>query len=504
MRRIARRGIRAGQEDDFGLTIASFTVIWSVDGHGRGDSESILRHISEYRKAGCEHLNVRLTVGRASRMRGNHAVEVYRTHRPGGENHPFVKYAATVAHQNGTPYVLSESFALYGNGLTIEQMKWVVDFQYVRGVNLLVMGCYPLSTRDHMMPGLRPHFGPVNPLWDHMREFHRYVARLGYALACGSPMVETALYYPARDMWARGVRDETIEGYEALAEALLERQCDFDLIDDDLLSDRDTGMEEGSCKVGPMHYRRIIIGPCRWMRPEALVRLSEYVLSGGKLLCMDGLPEADGAGGLGSRLGEEVRRVKVAPLNDLLKGVPPLVELSPPSTGIRAAGRRLPEGGLYFLFNEGDTPYEGLARFKEPFPPKELDPCRGEAWASEDVSRDGGGVVVPLDLQHGESRLLLFDSSGGRRPTRWEPVPGAKITLAKGWRARPIRQFHVGPHDYEARELPDEAWEPRTKRRWTCSEIPRMDGASSVATTTSSITKWSTSSLKTGPRHPIL
>ena len=65
-------------------------------------------------------------------------------------------------------------------------MKWLVDYQYVRGLTLLVCGVYPLSTRDHLMLGERPHFGPVNPLWDFLPDFHRYVARLGYLLSCGT------------------------------------------------------------------------------------------------------------------------------------------------------------------------------------------------------------------------------------------------------------------------------------------------------------------------------
>jgi len=102
---------------------------------------------------------------------------------PGKENPEFVKYASSIAHQKGSPYVVSESFALYGNGLTPQQMKWIVDFQYVRGITLLVISSYPLSTRDHFMPGIRPIFGPVNPLWRYMPLLHRYIARLGYALS---------------------------------------------------------------------------------------------------------------------------------------------------------------------------------------------------------------------------------------------------------------------------------------------------------------------------------
>jgi len=131
---------------------------------------------------------------------------IWRQLWPGKENHHFPKFASSAAHQNGTALAFTESFGVYGNGLTPAQMKWLVDYQYVRGLTLLVCGVYPLSTRDHLMLGERPHFGRVNPLWDFLPDFHRYVARLGYLLSCGKPAIEIGLYYPVRDLWRLGSR----------------------------------------------------------------------------------------------------------------------------------------------------------------------------------------------------------------------------------------------------------------------------------------------------------
>ena len=170
---------------------------------------------------------------------------IWRQLFPGREGQPNFPIApASVAHQNGTRFALSESFCVYGNGLTPAQMKWLTDYQYIRGVNLLVLGCYPLSTRGHHMTGERPHFGWMNPLWDHLPGYHGYVARLGYALSVGKPLIRTALYYPARDMWAWGLgAKEAVESYEAIGRELMARQCPFDLIDDDVLS---TAVVEGN------------------------------------------------------------------------------------------------------------------------------------------------------------------------------------------------------------------------------------------------------------------
>ncbi|MGI6414395.1 MAG: hypothetical protein ACOX1P_01900 [Thermoguttaceae bacterium] len=39
----------------------------------------------------------------------------------------FPKFASSAAHQNGTALTLTESFGVYGNGLTPAQIKWLVD-----------------------------------------------------------------------------------------------------------------------------------------------------------------------------------------------------------------------------------------------------------------------------------------------------------------------------------------------------------------------------------------
>ncbi len=386
---------------------------------------------------------------------------IWRQIFPGKLNHNFPKYAATAAHQNGSSFAFTESFGVYGNGLRIEQMKWLVDYQYVRGINLLVIGCYPLSTFEHLMPGERPHFGPVNPLWDYMPEFHRYVARLGYALSCGEPAVETAVYYPVRDIWAKGTTDEAVTGYEMLIQTLLENQCDFDLIDDDVLSDPNSRFENGMCCVGPMRYRRVVIGPCQWLRPQTADRLVEFVRSGGELVCLDQLPgvEMDGGARLREKLGACVRLVKVGVVEELLQEIPPLVELVSPSKSIRVTARCWLQGALYFLFNEGEDPYRGSARFREAFLPKKLDPLRGGVRSVGEAYREDEHTIVPLELMPGESLLLLFDSFQVPRQPCWQSIPGAELLLAEGWQARSVRRFDVGRHDYEVRELPGQSWE---------------------------------------------
>jgi len=56
---------------------------------------------------------------------------------PGKRGGNFVILGPSSAWARGGRYALSESFAVFGAGLTLEQMHWVAAFQLVRGVNRL-------------------------------------------------------------------------------------------------------------------------------------------------------------------------------------------------------------------------------------------------------------------------------------------------------------------------------------------------------------------------------
>ena len=391
---------------------------------------------------------------------------IWRQIFPGKPNHHFPLYAATAAHQIGSPWAFTESFGVYGNGLTLEQMKWLTDYQYVRGINLMVLGCYPLTTREHHMCGERPHFGPVNPLWDYVSDYHRYVARLGYALSCGRPVCETALYFPVRDTWARGVRNKDVEQYEELAEALLRHPCGYDLIDDDVLTDPQTVIGEGACRVGPMNYSRMIIPPCSWLKEETAATLAAFVRSGGHLYRLGKLPGVDGDEDDPTRVfrGEEVlKHVRVVDtVEALIREIPPLVEFKPPSSTIRVIARELESGSIYFLWNEGSDEFTGSARFSNVEPLRELIPQTGEVFSLQG-QQEKDDLVLPLHLGLGDSRLLIFGDLPSENRAEWKET--SSVNLVDGWEARAVREFRIGSHNYEIRKVRSE-WEPIDLGLW--------------------------------------
>ena len=229
-------------------------------------------------------------------------------------------------------------------------MKWITDFQFVRGINLLISGQTVLSTNGHYMGFIRPMFGRENPLFRHLDLYHAYTARLSYLLSLGTPAIRAALYFPVRDIWAGGDElDRVAESNDALARALLEHQCDFDMIDDDLLEDAATTVHDGCLQAGPMRYDTVYVSRTRHMSDGSRDKLSRFIGTGGSVYWVDNRNTSGApAGGTSIELAELDRR-----------HVEPLVDVRPANAGVRVCRRDVENGTLYFLTNEGAGSRQG-------------------------------------------------------------------------------------------------------------------------------------------------
>lgn len=384
----------------------------------------------------------------------------------GQKNHYFPLLASSAAHQIGSPYALTESFVVYGNGLTPEQMKWITDYQYVRGITLMVAGSYPLSTKEHLMSGLRPHFGPVNPLWDFMPVYHGYTARLGYALSCGKPKIETAVYYPVRDMWATGTGENIVEEYDSLIEKLLERQCGFDFIDDDILADKGIDVKGGAYNAGSASYKNIVFYQCSWMKKESVEKLAEFVGGGGKIFCINQLPAVNGdKGELFKKLIDKKSEKNIYLCNsadELAAKIKPLIHLEPAFAGIRATARKLENGTIYFIFNEGGQAFNGDVCFDETSSVNELELIKGRILPLR-ASYQDNKTVCSISLPPGKSMLVLFGGAKSEKNRKWKQIEN--VNLAQGWQGRRVKQYEIGKHNYQIKNI-QENWKPIELGKW--------------------------------------
>ena len=274
----------------------------------------------------------------------------------------FTRFASSAARQNGGNLCVSESFNIYGAGLTWDQMRAIANGQFVRGLTVLNVMNVP-ANRERVTPlAMRPCYTPEVPGISHMRAINGLIDRTQYLLQLGDALIDTALYVPDRDELADGeTACRATDAFLKEGLALEHAGIDFDLIDDEAI--RLATFEDGALRIGKAAYRHIVVPECRYMPAdvaEKLQRLSPFT------------PQ-------------------------------PVIRCE--NADLRARRLALENGDrLYFLTNESGTACASRVRFDESAPAYRLSLEEGTIHHPE--LSENGDVIVKLEA--GQACAFLF------------------------------------------------------------------------------------------------
>lgn len=221
------------------------------------------------------------------------------------------KLVSSIAHINGRPRVLSETFALAGWKLAPAYMKRIVDYQYVRGVSWLSCHGFYYSIEGHRRYECPPSEFFQNPWWEHSGPLWTYVSRLSAVLSAGQHVAPVALFYPIDAAWAEltptspgpfdGGATEPWELPEKglalqrtdlamirLGQALLGAQWDFDLLDH--VAIEEAKVEGALLRVGEESFRAVVVPPLQTISGPALAQLLAFAQAGGTVVFVEEPP----------------------------------------------------------------------------------------------------------------------------------------------------------------------------------------------------------------------
>lgn len=144
-----------------------------------------------------------------------------------------VRMAASRAATKGKPRAMTESFAVFGHGLDVDQMRWVMENQLVRGVNTFFckLSNYNRESFLHFHP---PELSDANPQIAYFGpSMNARIERLAQYTNAGHRLPSLAVYVPGGN--ARRHELEPLAALEALARKLTYSRVAYDyLFDDDL------------------------------------------------------------------------------------------------------------------------------------------------------------------------------------------------------------------------------------------------------------------------------
>jgi alpha-L-rhamnosidase len=349
------------------------------------------------------------------------------------DQHVAMKVASSAAHHNRSPRLICESFGGIFMDATMQRMKWIADWEYVLGVNLLNPHGFHYTFEGARKRDWPPSMFYQYPWWSYYGEFSAYISRTSELLTGGRHVAKVAVLWPIHAMFAsylpqsHTAQSRAIEGgLNVLTDLLLRLHHDFDYLDEEVLARAE--IEGGRLRVADEDYELIVVPPMAHLRAPTLDALERFAAAGGRVLGVLMAPSAAfGPAGM-----EDVQDRVAA-----LLGVPAGGE------GIAVSLREHPGGGLgAFLAGDTSVLTEGPGPVRDAFAAALRDGLRALIEPDVEMSneevfclhrrRDGRDLYFLVNTTF-EEQSMRVRLPGESAPTLWDPSTGEQQPAA-AWR----------------------------------------------------------------------
>jgi len=204
------------------------------------------------------------------------------------------KQVTSVAEQTGKPRALCEAFGVGGWDFPPRELRWMADWLFLLGINLLSPHGYYSSVAGERKRDAPPDQFWRQPWWPISKPYHDHCARLCAALSEGRSTARVLIIHPVTSAWVdhrpqehsgRGDWEEDPLGlfFNRVCEAVLEAHHEFHLGDDAILAE--FGKAHGKrLVVGQCAYDAVVLPPMRNLGKATAELLVRFVKQGGTLL----------------------------------------------------------------------------------------------------------------------------------------------------------------------------------------------------------------------------
>jgi hypothetical protein len=341
----------------------------------------------------------------------------------------FPRLAASASHVYGHPRAFTESFAAYRPAPDVDMARYILNEQFVRGVNLVETMYFPASSTANAH---RSAFmeDPAYPA------LLSYVQRMSYLMSMGKPASSVALYLPSSSMWMGDAAADA--AFVSTERMLSERQIDFDIVNEDALS-KDLIAEHGSLETASGNrYATVILPDVSLLSQTALDRLRALAGGGGHVLFIGRTPSLiSGRTILDARVATAADFSWASVVSGELEPTPtppaqppssapaaqvvpdaivravsgavssPDVTLDKADTALRTMRRQLKDADVYLFFNEGAEASSHTVTLRSEGQRAEIwDPQTGKIEAAKATSAKDA-VKIQLELKPYETCVVV-------------------------------------------------------------------------------------------------
>ncbi len=205
------------------------------------------------------------------------------------------KQVGSAARQLGKKLTLSETFALCGWDVSFEELKWIAEWQYVNGINLMCQHLEGYSIRGLRKRDYPPSMFYQSPWWDDYKSFNDYFARLGKLFADSDEEVDVLLLHPLHTAYIayNGGNCPAVQKYDRALDQALRllsgNHIGYHLGDEKLLAGH--GSVDGTAfKVGLCSYHTVLLPSMLSLDAKTFALLKEFAANGGRIFALGEKP----------------------------------------------------------------------------------------------------------------------------------------------------------------------------------------------------------------------
>jgi len=322
---------------------------------------------------------------------------------------------------------MCELFGNYGWSMGIRLEKYLLDHFMVRGSNYFV----PHAFNSGKYPAFDcpPHFYAHghDPQYRHFGALMKYGNRVCSLISDGKIQASIAILYHGEAEWTGNCML-----MQKPARVLWDNQVDFNFVPSDIFEERyfyktEIGKE---LTVNDRRYKLLIFPYAQFITKEASKGIEEFMMAGGKVVFIDALPEGICTS---EKMPEEIKCCDVVQLNKLMDYVVKYelqeITMSPRSNRVRVM-HYVTKNDLYYIFNEGDTTYNGAVTV----------PTKGMAYVYDawnnclnkiSYRQTEVGTEIAVSLEPSKSLIVIFDEIDESILNEFVKILGSKMELKK-------------------------------------------------------------------------
>lgn len=205
------------------------------------------------------------------------------------------KQCSSVAHQLGKPRALTEQFASCNWDVPLEELKWIVDWNYVNGINFF---CQHLAA--YSLRGLRKRDCPAslfdhNVWWEKYHLLTGYMSRLSKLLSGNEEVCGLAVLHPIKSAYLSFKRANEGEllrldnEFLSVLDYLSGMHIAYHIADEDVM--RNHGSVQGNALIiGQCRYNALVLPRIHTLERSTYNFLLEFAKNGGLILSFGELP----------------------------------------------------------------------------------------------------------------------------------------------------------------------------------------------------------------------